>query len=312
MAIAVLGDLAFYQQRKERVLEKTYNVLGRLKGRKNAEALAKAFENLTPKPIAVGFFEQSEDDNIWEIEGYFNEYPNEIELALLTKAYQSDGFTLSIVVPKDWVAQTQNALHPIQIGRFFLHGSHDRDKIPPSYIPLLIDAATAFGTGHHDTTRACLYFLDILLTRGQYFENIADIGTGTGVLAMAAAKSLTQAKIYACDIDPIAVDVAQENFCKNNLENRVEIFESSSFSHPILQAHKPYDLIFANILKKPLIALAKEFYQNLHLNGVLILSGILNTQSESVIAAYETQALYLKDRCKFGKWECLLIGKNKD
>jgi ribosomal protein L11 methyltransferase len=199
-------------------------------------------------------------------------------------------------------------LHPVEAGRFFVYGSHDADKVPAGREALLIEAAMAFGTGHHGTTQGCLRALDRLDTGGFTGQNVADIGCGTAVLAMAAAR-IWPNPVLAGDIDEVAVDVARANVAANDLEGRVHCVEATGFTHPDILAASPFDLIFANILKGPLIDLAPEMAEHLIPGGYAILSGILNEQADEVIAVYARSGINLVHREEIGEWTTLTLRK---
>ena len=197
-------------------------------------------------------------------------------------------------------------LTPVSAGRFFVYGSHDADKIPPGAEALLIEAAMAFGTGHHNTTRGCLLALDRLIDTGWQPRRTADIGAGTAVLAMAAAR-VWPGTVLASDIDPVAVDVADANVIANGLDGRVECVEAVGFDHPLIEDAAPYDLVFANILKQPLIDLVPDMARYVAHGGHAILSGILTTQADEVAAAYAAGGLALERRDDFGDWSTLVV-----
>lgn len=286
----------------------TFTALTTLTGKAQAEALGEAMERLNPEPTGVGVFEMEDGSGLWEVGGYFTESPDEAGLALLAAMYDAKPFVVSEVPETDWVAHVRRELAPVEAGRFFVYGSHDADKVPADRIPLLIEAAMAFGTGHHGTTLGCLKALDHLLDQGFRGEKVADIGCGTAVLAMAAAR-VWDGTILASDIDEVAVDVAEANLKANGMEGAVTCLEAAGFDHPDLQAHAPYDLIFANILKGPLVALAPDLAANLRPGGYAILSGILNEQADDVVAVYAQNGINLDRRDEIGEWTTLLLRK---
>ena len=167
----------------------TWTAFTKIDDKTRAEALGEAMEELEPEPTGVGVFEIEDGSGLWEIGGYFIEAPNEVELALLSAAYHAQGFVVSEVPDTDWVDKVRRELTPVVAGRFFVYGSHDADKIPEGSEPLLIEAAMAFGTGHHGTTQGCLEALDRLAGEGFVGRSVADIGCGTAVLAMGAARA---------------------------------------------------------------------------------------------------------------------------
>ncbi|WP_397244256.1 50S ribosomal protein L11 methyltransferase [Paracoccus mutanolyticus] len=224
---------------------------------------------------------------------YFTERPDELALALMAAAWGADPFVLSELPEVDWVAHVRRELSPVEAGRFFVHGSHDADRVPEGAEALLIEAAMAFGTGHHATTRGCLLALDRLVSEGFQPRRIVDVGCGTAVLAMAAAR-VFPVIVLAGDIDPQAVDVARANVIANGLLGRVECVEAVGFDHPLIEGAAPFDLVFANILKQPLIDLVPDMARYVAPGGHAILSGILATQADAVVAAYAAGGLRLR------------------
>lgn len=286
----------------------TFTALTTLPGKSEAEALGAALERMDPEPTGIGVFEMEDGSGLWEIGAYFTESPDEAALALLAAAFKANPFVVSEVPETDWVAHVRRELAPVEAGRFFVHGSHDADKIPAGAEPLLIEAAMAFGTGHHGTTLGCLLALDGLINEGFAPQRVADIGCGTAVLAMAAAR-IWNATIIASDIDRVAVDVAEANLCANDLETRISCVEAAGFDHPALEQAAPFDLIFANILKGPLIALAPDLSRHNTPGGFAILSGILNEQADQVIEVYQANGYNLTDRNSIVDWTTLVLRK---
>ena len=287
----------------------TYTALTTLPGKAAAEKLGEAMESLTPEPTGVGVFEMEDGSGLWEVGGYFSEAPDETALMLLSTALGGSGFVISEVPETDWVAHVRRELAPVEAGRFFVYGSHDADKVPEGCVPLLIEAAMAFGTGHHGTTLGCLRALDRLAQDGFVGSNVADIGCGTAVLAMAAA-SIWKNPVLASDIDEVAVEVAQSNVKANGLEGRVLCVEAAGFAHDTLRQAAPFDLVFANILKGPLVALAPEMASHLAPGGHAILSGILNDQADSVAEIYAGCGFSLVKREEIVDWTTLTLVKN--
>jgi len=284
----------------------TYTALTNLPGKLQADALVEALENLDPAPTGVGMFEVEDGQGIWEVGGYFLEVPSDISLALLSVAYGANSFVVSEVPDQDWVAKVQRELPPVEAGRFFVYGSHDLEHLPAGRIGLLIEAAMAFGTGHHGTTLGCLRAFDRLLEQGRSFENVLDLGCGTAVLAMAAAR-MSLNSVIASDIDPVAVEVAVVNVLANDLEGRVNCVESIGFDAPALAQAAPFDLIFANILKGPLIDLAPAMAVHLAPGGIAILSGLLVEQADDIVAVYNAQGVDLVKREDLGEWTALTL-----
>ncbi len=287
----------------------TYTAFTTCPGRPAAEALAELVEAVEPAPYGVGVFEIEDGSDRWEVGAYFTETPDEVALLLLAASQNANPFVVSELPDIDWVAKVKRELAPVEAGRFFVYGSHDADRVPATAIGLHIDAAMAFGTGHHGTTKGCLLALDRLAdTRPQ---RIADIGCGTAVLAMGAAKlwpDLPQ-PVLASDNDVIAVDTAAANVLANGLDGKVLAFEAVGFDHPDHDAAAPYDIVLANILKAPLIDLAPDMDRHLAPGGRAILSGILTTQADEVTAVYEALGMTLERRDDLGEWSTLVLRK---
>ncbi|AUQ75383.1 50S ribosomal protein L11 methyltransferase [Phaeobacter piscinae] len=286
----------------------TFTALTTLTGKAPAEALGEAMERLTPEPTGLGVFEVEDGSGLWEVGGYFTETPDEAGLALLATMFDAQPFVISELPETDWVAHVRRELAPVEAGRFFVYGSHDADKVPADRIPLLIEAAMAFGTGHHGTTLGCLKALDALIDDGFVGDKVADIGCGTAVLAMAAAR-VWDGQILASDIDQVAVDVAEANLKANDMEGRVHCLEAAGFDAPALAEAAPFDLIFANILKGPLVALAPDVAAHLRSDGYAILSGLLNEQADEVQGVYAQNGINLVQRSEIGDWTTLLLQK---
>ena len=284
----------------------TYTALTTLPGKSQAEALGEALEELDPAPTGVGVFEVEDGKGIWEVGGYFLDAPDDIDLALLSAAFGAGPFVVSEVPDQDWVAKVRRELPPVEAGRFFVYGSHDAALLPEGRIGLLIEAAMAVGTGHHGTTLGCLRAYDRLLNDAQRFDNVLDLGCGTAVLAMSAAR-MGAASVLASDIDPVAVEVALVNVKANGLEGRVGCVESIGFDSPVVQAGAPFDLIFANILKGPLIELAPDMAAHLASGGLAILSGLLIEQADEIVEVYQAQGFDLQTREDLGEWSALTL-----
>ncbi len=286
----------------------TYTALTTLMGEGPAQTLGEALETLEPAPTGVGVFEVEDGSGLWEVGGYFLAPPDDIALALLAAAHDAKAFVVSEVPDQDWVAHVRRELAPVETGRFFVYGSHDADKVPEGKISLLIEAAMAFGTGHHGTTLGCLMLLEDHIAEGRVSQNCADIGCGTAVLAMAAA-AVWGNNVIASDIDPVAVEVAEANLAANDMTGQVTCMEAAGFDAPALQDAAPYDLIFANILKPPLLALAPDMARCTAKGGTIILSGLLVEQGDDVQAAYEQHGFELVQRRDISEWTALRLTK---
>ena len=287
----------------------TYTAFTTLPDEDVAIKLGAAVEALTPEPTGVGIFEMEDGSGLWEVGVYFDAPPDLAGLEVLTAMLGVKPFTVSELPETDWVAHVRRELAPVSAGRFFVYGSHDADKVPADATPLLIEAAMAFGTGHHGTTLGCLRAFDRLVSAGFTSGKVADIGCGTAVLAMAAATVVPET-VLASDIDPVAVDVARANVEANNLHDRVECVVAAGFDDPVLRDAAPFDLIFANILKGPLISLVSDMSQATNAGGHVILSGILNEQAPDVISVYEQNGYSLIQHDKIVEWSTLTLRKS--
>ena len=287
----------------------TFSALTTISGEDAAQRLAEAVEELYPEPTGVGVFEVEDGSGLWEVASYFMERPDAGALAVLSALHGARPFTISEIPDQDWVSKVQRELAPVEAGRFFVYGSHDADKVPEDRIALLIEAAMAFGTGHHGTTLGCLRAFDALLNAGFSGGKVADIGCGTAVLAMAAAKVLPDL-ILASDIDPTAVEVAAANVAANDLTGRVDCIVAAGLDAPELASAAPFDLIFANILKGPLIQLAPGIGRSVAAGGHVILSGILNEQADEVIGVYCENGFNLVKMDQIVDWTTLTMSKN--
>ncbi|MGH1413931.1 MAG: 50S ribosomal protein L11 methyltransferase [Pelagimonas sp.] len=286
----------------------TFTAFTKLPSKDAAEALGLALESMEPEPTGIGVFEIEDGSETWEVGGYFLEQPNDIELTLVAAAFGADPFVVSEVPDTDWVDKVRRDLTPVVAGRFFVYGSHDADKVPADSVPLLIEAAMAFGTGHHGTTQGCLEALDRLASDGFVGKNVADIGCGTAVLGMGAA-SIWPDPVIVSDIDEVAVEVAEANVTANNLNDKVVCVEAAGFGHAKLAERAPYDLVFANILKQPLIDLSPDMARALQPGGYAILSGILTRQADDVVEVYKSNGVNLVRRDTIGEWVTLTLRK---
>jgi ribosomal protein L11 methyltransferase len=271
-----------------------------------AELLSQRGDN----PPAVSIHETG-NPSIWALDAYYQIKPdlNEIKSFLETgSASPLPAMAIRELEDRDWVALVQSGLSPIRAGRYFIHGSHDRSKATQLAGEIEIDAGQAFGTAHHGTTMGCLLALDHLFkSRQRYrFYNVLDLGTGTGLLAIAAARSLHH-KILASDIDPISVKIATENAALNNVRPLVKLFEANGLSNHALQKSAPFDLLIANILAAPLLSMAADIRKNMRPGGRLILSGLLRTQSRTIEARYRGHGFTIEKRLPLDEWMTLIL-----
>ncbi len=286
----------------------TFTALTTLSSKTSAEALGLAMERLEPEPTGVGVFELEDGSGLWEVGGYFTSAPDLTALAVLEAAFAAKPFAVSELPETDWVSKVQRELQPVEAGRFFIYGNHDVDKVPQGRIALLIEAAMAFGTGHHGTTLGCLRALERLVVNGFKGRSVVDVGCGTAVLAMAAA-AIWPDPVLASDIDEVAVDVARANVATNKLSDKVRCLEASGFDNSNLGQRAPFDLVFANILKGPLIALAPAMSEHMKAGGYAILSGLLIEQAKAVLASYHENDLHLEHREDIDGWSTLTLVK---
>jgi ribosomal protein L11 methyltransferase len=272
-----------------------------------AEETANRFENnFRIEPLAVTINETDEAKNLWETVAYF---AREAEAHEAKQLLQLSSGIISTLPDTDWVKHSLEGLAPVVAGRFFLHGSHDRERRRHGGVPLEIDAGTAFGTGHHGTTAGCLLALDAILKRGKP-KRILDLGCGTGVLAIATAQA-TKRKTLATDIDPEAVRVTRLNAALNGVGPLINGVTAPGLKHMRIASGAPYDLIFANILARPLISLAQGLKSILAPSGNLILSGLTRDQVSWVSAAYRNRGLVCSQTLLLGNWATLTLSNKK-
>jgi ribosomal protein L11 methyltransferase len=247
----------------------------------------------------------------WHISVHFSDAPDQGSIRELVRLAAGAEFArdvaFDIVEPKDWVKATLEELVPVRAGRFVVHGQHDRANVPPNKLAIEIEAALAFGTGHHGTTRGCLLLLDQVL-KAYRPRRTFDVGTGTGVLAISAAKAL-RTRMLASDIDPLSVKVARENARLNGVAELVDVVCATGFSAPQIAENGRFDLVLANILANPLREMATPMARHLTPSALVILSGLLPHQTQSVIAAYRARGLVLERHLQIEGWSSLLMRK---
>jgi ribosomal protein L11 methyltransferase len=281
-----------------------YHALTDLTGEAAAEALAGAVESLGP--VATEVRDHDDGSGRWEVGAHFAAPPDAVALALLARLHGAADFEVRRVEDRDWVAHVRAGLTPVAAGRFTVYGRHDRERVRGGPTSLEIEAAQAFGTGHHATTRGCLIALDRLARRGVAARRVADVGGGTGVLAMAAA-AIWPARAMAGDLDPVATATARTNVAANGFAGRIGCVTAPGLRHPRLARGGPYGLIFANILAGPLRRLAPEIAARQAPGGVAILSGLLTRQAPGVIAVYAGRGYRLIDRVVIDGWATLTL-----
>ncbi len=280
--------------------------------RAQGEAVAQAdglFSDHSDPPVLVADEPDESRPDDWLIHAYFEHAPTAFELSLL-RTLGSGEPRIEELGEADWVTMSQAGLQPIRAGRFYVHTPMYR-SVPPGTIPFEIDASLAFGTGQHATTSGCLEALDRLELEGKRFANIADIGSGTGLLAFASLALWPEGRCIATDIDAVAVEVARDNAAINGVKLGMQAGElllaaADGMDSPLICARAPFDLIIANILAGPLTELAPEFAKSLALGGTVILAGLLDTQADAVTAVYEQLGFTLTDRSP-GEWPVLVL-----
>ena len=256
---------------------------------------------------AVAAFERP--GGSWDITLHFAQAPDRALLREIVARQAgkeiADTIAFDTIEARDWVKTSLESLVPVPAGRFVVHGAHDRARVPANKLNIEIEAALAFGTGHHGTTRGCLLLLDHLL-KAYRPQRLLDLGTGTGVLAIAAAKALRRT-VLASDIDVPSVRLARENARLNAAGNFLHVIRAASFSAPEFAALGPFDLVLANILANPLRQLAQPMSRYLAPGALVVLSGLLTPQAGGVIAAYRARGLVPLRHLTIDGWSSLLL-----
>jgi ribosomal protein L11 methyltransferase len=267
-------------------------------------------EAVVPEPLAVTLFEDKPPAHI--VEAYYGTEPPLGSIApRLAELHAELGVPRVERVPdENWVTLSQAALPPIGAGRFLVHGSHDRPRFAMRPAAVEIDAGEAFGTGHNATTVLCLEAIDRLSHRLDPIR-ILDLGCGTAVLAIAAARVFPAARVLAVDNDPIATAVARANVRLNRSGRRIRVLTASGFAHAASRAFQPLDLILANILPRPLIALAPAMARALRSGGIAVLSGLLDHQARQVCATYAAAGFHLVNRSTRSGWTALTLVRRR-
>lgn len=274
---------------------------------------------LEPTPVLMTSEPDPAAPDHWRLDAYFEGEPDAETVRLLIGLVPSAAGTAPAIEPvadADWVTLSQAGLEPIRAGRFFVHTAAHADAVPADAVAFSIEASQAFGTGQHETTTGCLLMIDRLKAGGAHFTRIADVGTGTGLLAFAARAVWRGARVVASDIDPIAIAVCHENAQINGIPagtraGQVELITAPGLDHQRLRARAPYDLLIANILAGPLVELAPSLAGALKPGGSLILAGLLDHQADRVIAAYRQQGLRYAERIVLGDWPTLRLVKRR-
>jgi ribosomal protein L11 methyltransferase len=278
----------------------------------DATAAAAAIDALGDFEAVSAFKER--DGGPWCVEGFARAKPDRgsllarLALAWLDLAGPPPEPLWEKLPRQDWIGINQASFPPLSVGRFFIHGSHYRGRVPTRCIALEIDAATAFGTGEHATTRGCLTMLDAMASRGP--RRILDMGTGTGILAMAAAKRWRR-RIVARDIDPEAVRVTAHNIRRNGVASLIAVGRSNGYRERRVMRRRRYDLVLANILARPLERMAADLRRALAPGGIVVLSGLLRYQEPGVLAAHRLAGLSLRQRIVIDGWSTLVLGRGR-
>jgi len=267
-----------------------------------ASDVCAALELSPPAPQAVLIVEEPFAANA-TVEALYTEAPDAALLSAIT------GYTIAVapLPDQDWIRLSQEGLPPVRAGRFFVYGAHDAGQVPPGVIALKIEAGMAFGTGHHETTALCLAALSDLAKRRRY-ASVLDLGCGTGLLAIAAAR-MWRRPVLATDIDPEAIAVTAENARANGAAPLVRVVTADGLTSPAIARGAPYDLIVANILASPLTQLAPSIARALGKGGTLVLSGLLTWQENLVASFYRPHGLILRQVRRDGPWTALVLEK---
>jgi ribosomal protein L11 methyltransferase len=272
-----------------------------------AEAAASLIDaDPATETLTYSILEEDEDHDVWRIDAFPT--TDEEKTALVGLLNEHGGLRVAVekLADADWLAMALSGLPPVRAGRFFVYGAHDKGLAPASTVNLRIEAGAAFGTGHHGTTVGCLAAFDQLLKRRR-FNRVLDVGCGTGVLAIAAARTGSKVAL-GTDIDGPSVRIANENARLNRSTAR--FVHAAGLDDPRVRKDAPYDLVFANILAPPLVALAQDIKRALKPGGVAILSGLLRTQERRIIAAYASRGFRLERRLHRDAWSALVLRRS--
>ena len=290
--------------------------------RAEAEAIHEDDEwlaSLEPMPTIVADEVEAFNDDKWQLDAYFSVEPSQSVINAIHSRITSAAKARPVIekLPDaDWVVMSQQGLKPVHAGRFYIHTISNKGTVPRGATPFLIEASRAFGTGGHETTSGCLTMLDDMKRAGKRFDLIADIGTGTGLLAFAAHALWPKAYLTASDIDPVSVEVTADNARANNVscgvsQGQLALCVAEGTAHALFASRAPYNLVTANILAGPLIELASSIADIVDDGGSLILAGLLNTQVYAVLRAYRRHGFRLVKRIDSGDWPCLWLVKRR-
>lgn len=259
-----------------------------------------------PAPLAVTLFELRPPTFV--VEAYYGEPPNldQMKLRLAERDPRLAEASLEEVPDQNWVALSQAALPPIAAGRFVVHGGHDRARFRLRRLALEIEAGEAFGSGHNATTALCLEALDAL-ARQRLLRRVLDLGCGSGVLGIAAARVAPAARVIAVDNDPVAVAIAKENARLNRVADRMRVLTANGLDHPMLRRTEPFDLVLANVLPSPLVEMSPALRRAVRSGSIAVLSGLLDHQAREVAAAYCAAGFRLLRRLQRAGWTALVV-----
>ncbi|WP_095011191.1 50S ribosomal protein L11 methyltransferase [Tsuneonella mangrovi] len=272
-----------------------------------------------PQDVVLTGFELADDrPDDWRLDAYFPRKPSKADKALVASLFTggAPNFIVDKLPDEDWVTVSQEGMDPISAGRFYVRTSDHPPTDQPGMIDFMIPASQAFGTGQHETTAGCLAMLDAMKARGLVVRNLADIGTGTGLLAFAAMALWPKALATASDIDPVCTGVVEDNAATNGIAagggpGGLTMVVADGMDDPLLVARGPYDLLIANILARPLIALAPDFAEAVSPGGSILLAGLLKTQESAVRRAFKRAGFRLAARLIDGDWSILWLRKRR-
>ena len=272
--------------------------------RAEAEAAAEAIDaDIALEGATYSILEEDEDRNVWRIDAFPTTEDEADGLMQVLGGFPALTSAKEKLADADWLAMALSGLPPVRAGRFFVFGAHDQGLAPLSAVSLRIEAGAAFGTGHHGTTVGCLLAYDALLKKAR-FRRVLDVGAGTGVLAIAAARTGTPVAV-GTDIDAPSVRISNENARLNRTHAR--FVHANGLNHKDVTAHAPYDLVFANILARPLVSLSQDIKLALKPGGIAILSGLLRTQERTVRAAYVSKGFRVVSHIHRDAWATLVL-----